>query len=90
MTSRMLWKCQSYIRCAEEGRVREDFLRCVRSNANGTATFFINGVSYDDSWYLETRWKLLDLLLKMLARISQPHCYSADEENVIETRFTPS
>jgi len=28
-------------------RVREDFLSGVRSGANGTPTFFINGVRYD-------------------------------------------
>ena len=32
------------------GRVREDFLSGVRSGVNGTPTFFINGIRYDDSW----------------------------------------
>ena len=32
------------------GRVREDFLSGIRSGVNGTPTFFINGVRYDDSW----------------------------------------
>jgi protein-disulfide isomerase len=31
-------------------RVREDFLSGVRSGVNGTPTFFINGVRFDDSW----------------------------------------
>jgi protein-disulfide isomerase len=31
-------------------RVREDFLSGVRSGVNGTPTFFINGIRYDDSW----------------------------------------
>jgi protein-disulfide isomerase len=35
-------------------RVREDFLRGVRSGVNGTPTFFINGVRHDDSHELET------------------------------------
>jgi protein-disulfide isomerase len=36
------------------GRVREDFLSGIRSGVNGTPTFFINGVRYDDSWDSET------------------------------------
>jgi NhaA family Na+:H+ antiporter len=31
-------------------RVREDFLSGVRSGANGTPTFFLNGVRYDGPW----------------------------------------
>jgi len=31
-------------------RVQEDFMSGVRSGVNGTPTFFINGVRYDDSW----------------------------------------
>src|ERR687887_130716 len=34
-------------------RVREDFLSGVRSGVNGTPTFFINGIRYDDSWDAE-------------------------------------
>jgi len=34
--------------------VREDFLNGVRSGVNGTPTFFINGVRYDESYELET------------------------------------
>ena len=33
--------------------MREDFRSGVTSGANGTPTFFINGVRYDDSWELE-------------------------------------
>ena len=32
------------------GRVREDFMSGIRSGVNGTPTFYINGVRYDDSW----------------------------------------
>jgi protein-disulfide isomerase len=33
-------------------RVREDFRSGVRSGVNGTPTFFIDGVRYDESWEL--------------------------------------
>jgi protein-disulfide isomerase len=36
------------------GRVREDFMSGIRSGVNGTPTFYINGVRYDDSWDEET------------------------------------
>jgi protein-disulfide isomerase len=32
------------------GRVREDFMSGIRSGVNGTPTFYINGIRYDDSW----------------------------------------
>jgi protein-disulfide isomerase len=35
-------------------RVREDFLSGVRSGVNGTPTFFINRIRYDDSWDAES------------------------------------
>ena len=41
------------------GRIHEDFISGVRSGVNGTPTFFINGVRYNDSWEYET---LLDRL----------------------------
>jgi protein-disulfide isomerase len=31
-------------------RVREDFMSGIRSGVNGTPTFYINGIRYDDSW----------------------------------------
>jgi MFS family permease len=34
--------------------VREDFMSGVRSGVNGTPTFFINGVRFDDSWDPDT------------------------------------
>lgn len=36
------------------GRIREDFMNGIRSGVNGTPTFYINGVRYDDSWDEET------------------------------------
>jgi NhaA family Na+:H+ antiporter len=35
-------------------RVREDFLGGVRSGANGTPTFYLNGVRYDGPWDFES------------------------------------
>jgi protein-disulfide isomerase len=35
-------------------RVREDFMSGVRSDVNGTPTFFVNGVRHDESYDLET------------------------------------
>jgi protein-disulfide isomerase len=37
-----------------EARVREDFVGGVKSGVNGTPSFFINGVRYDEPWDLET------------------------------------
>ena len=39
---------------AHRARVREDFISGVRSGVNGTPTFFINGLRYDDSWDADT------------------------------------
>ena len=36
------------------GRVRQDFMSGVRSGANGTPTFFLNGVRYDGAWDLDS------------------------------------
>ena len=35
-------------------RVHDDFMSGVRSGVNGTPTFYIDGVRYDDSYDLET------------------------------------
>jgi protein-disulfide isomerase len=35
-------------------RVREDFMSGVRSGVNGTPSFYINGVRYEDSYDLDT------------------------------------
>jgi len=45
-------------------RVHQDFMSGVRSGANGTPTFYINGARHDDSYDLET-------LLAALARGSR-------------------
>ena len=39
---------------AYAGRIREDFLSGIHSGVNGTPTFYINGIRYNDSWDLET------------------------------------
>jgi NhaA family Na+:H+ antiporter len=36
------------------GRVHEDFIGGVRSGANGTPSFFLNGVRYDGPWDLDS------------------------------------
>jgi protein-disulfide isomerase len=40
-------------------RVREDFLSGIRSGVNGTPTFYLNGMRYNDSWDQETLTKTL-------------------------------
>jgi protein-disulfide isomerase len=42
-------------------RVRDDFMGGMRSGVNGTPTFFINGVRYDDPWELDTLTAALEL-----------------------------
>ena len=37
-----------------KARVRQDFVSGVRSGVNGTPTFFINGLRFDDSWDPDT------------------------------------
>lgn len=45
------------------GLVREDFLSGIRSGVNGTPTFYINGMRYNDSWNQETLTRtLIDIL----------------------------
>jgi NhaA family Na+:H+ antiporter len=39
---------------AHAGRVREDFRSGVRSGANGTPAFYLNGVRYDGPWDLDS------------------------------------
>jgi protein-disulfide isomerase len=47
-------------RRTEAGRVRQDFISGARSGVNGTPTFFINGVRYDDSWEYERLLQALE------------------------------
>jgi len=56
-------------RHAHKARVREDFMSGVRSGVNGTPTFFINGVRFDDSWDPDT----LTDALKAAARTPKSH-----------------
>ena len=50
---------------AHRARVREDFMSGVRSGVNGTPTFFINDLRFDDSWDADT---LTDALLAAAKR----------------------
>ncbi|MGB7103279.1 MAG: DsbA family protein [Acidimicrobiales bacterium] len=47
-----------------EKRVEEDFEGAIRSGANGTPTFFVNGVRYDGSWQYEPFAEYLKEVLK--------------------------
>jgi len=44
-------------------RVEADFEGAIRSGANGTPTFFVNGVRYDGSWMYEPFAEYLELVL---------------------------
>lgn len=44
----------------QKARVREDFMSGVRSGVNGTPTFFINGLRFDDSWDPDTLTEALN------------------------------
>jgi len=46
------------------GRIREDFLSGIHSGVNGTPTFYINGMHYNDSWDLETLLQTLRFAVK--------------------------
>ena len=46
------------------GRIREDFLSGIHSGVNGTPTFYINGIRYNDSWDLETLLERLRSAIK--------------------------
>lgn len=37
-----------------KGKVRDDFMGGVKSGVNGTPTFYVNGVRFDDSWVPDT------------------------------------
>jgi len=53
---------------AHKDRVREDFMSGVRSGVNGTPSFFINGVRFDDGWDADTLTKAL----KAVAHAGKP------------------
>lgn len=48
---------------APRAKVQRDLESALRSGANGTPTFFINGVRYDGSWQLEPFLEVLHSLL---------------------------
>ena len=52
-------------------RVKEDFMSGVRSGVNGTPTFFVNGVRYDDSWDQETLLATLEAVIEATAEKSR-------------------
>jgi protein-disulfide isomerase len=45
-------------------RVREDFLSGVRSGVNGTPSFYLNGIRYNNSWDYETLLETLVYTIK--------------------------
>ena len=45
-------------------RVREDFLSGVRGGVNGTPSFYLNGIRYNDSWNFETLLETLVYTIK--------------------------
>ena len=45
-------------------RIREDFMSGIRSGVNGTPTFYVNGIRYDESWDEKT---LLAAIKQILA-----------------------
>ena len=49
-----------------KAKVRDDFMGGVRSGVNGTPTFYINGVRFDDSWDPDT-------LTAALERAARPY-----------------
>jgi NhaA family Na+:H+ antiporter len=50
------------------GRVRENFLSGVQSGANGTPTFYLNGVRYDGPWDFESLAKEIEKPLGVRVR----------------------
>ena len=40
-------------------RIREDFLSGIRSGVNGTPSFYINGIRYNNSWDFDTLFETL-------------------------------
>jgi NhaA family Na+:H+ antiporter len=50
-------------------RVREDFNNGIRSGANGTPTFFVNGNRYDGAWDLESLMETIEKPLGARVRL---------------------
>jgi protein-disulfide isomerase len=46
------------------GRIRDDFLSGIHSGVNGTPTFYIDGIRYNDSWDLDTLLETLRSAIK--------------------------
>src|SRR5215467_623456 len=46
------------------GHIRDDFLSGIHSGVNGTPTFYIDGIRYNDSWDLETLLNTLRSTIK--------------------------
>jgi protein-disulfide isomerase len=45
-------------------RIRDDFLSGIHSGVNGTPTFYIDGIRYNDSWDLDTLLETLRSAIK--------------------------
>ena len=65
-------------------RVREDFMNGIRSGVNGTPTFYINDIRYDDSWDEET----LLASLKQAIVDEQQHLRSKESRKTAATTAT--
>lgn len=50
-------------------KVREDFLSGVRSGANGTPAFFINGIRYDGLWDVDNLYEALKAEIERVSRL---------------------
>ena len=53
-----------------EARVREDFLSGVRSGANGTPSFFVNGRRHDGPWDARTQQEFLEVIALSASRLA--------------------
>lgn len=65
-------------------RVREDFMSGIRSGVNGTPTFYINDIRYDDSWDEDT----LLASLKQAIVDEQQHLRSKESRKTAATTAT--
>ncbi len=44
-------------------KIREDFLSGVQSGVNGTPSFYINDIRYDNSWDFDTLTQILTSII---------------------------